>query len=756
MRQVLDSGDARVGVVTADLMARARAGDNDAFRELTEPYGRELHVHCYRMLGSFQDAEDALQDTLLTAWQGLGGFEGRASVRTWLYRIATNRCLNALRSASRRPAREWDIPGVVPPAPTRLGDVVWLEPYPDALLEGALNVPLGPEARYEQTEAICLAFVTALQVLPARQRAVLILREVLGYHANEVADMLESTVESVTSALKRARASVQRRRPPTADRDLPPAIHSPSEGAIVAKFDRAYESADLDALVALLTDDVFMSMPPMPLEYEGRDVVARFFANIFGAGRRFDLVPTRANGQPAFGAYLRVDAGIRHGTGLFVLTLSGDRICGMTRFEDSVLPWFGLPRSLPSRGGTPRGSPLLSGVTKGETMVVATGAGQVLEQAVQAGDVAGVVALAANEQGVIYHGAFGKRAQGGDVDMTLDTVMWIASMTKAITSVAAMQLVEQGRITLDEPLSAKIPELGSIQVLDGFDEAGAPKLRAPRRPITLRHLLTHTAGFTYDIWNADMVRYQEHAGVPGIIECKTATLMTPLMFDPGDRWEYGINIDWVGQTVERLSGQRIEEYFKEHISGPLGMRDTGFVLGASQRERLAGMHARLPDGSLQVIPFEMPQEPEFYMGGGGLYSTGPDYLRFLQMLLGNGQLDGVRVLAEETVAEMGRNQIGDLTVGVLKTVSPNNSNDAEFFPGMPKKWGLAYMINAEDAPVGRTAGSLAWAGLANTYFWIDPTRRVAGVILSQSLPFADARVLALLEEFERAIYATAA
>ena len=338
-----------MSVVTADLISRARAGDGDAFRELTEPHRRELQVHCYRMLGSFADAEDALQDTLLAAWQGIAGFEGRASLRTWLYRIATNRCLNARRSASRRPAREWNIPGVEPPEPTRLGEVVWLEPFPDALLEGAMDVPPGPEARYEQAESISLAFVTALQVLPPRQLAVLILRDVLGFRASEVAGLLDSTVESVTSALKRARASLQRRQPAPADREPPPAPGSPAEDAIVARFVRAYESADVDALVALLTDDVFMSMPPMPLEYEGRDVVARFCALLFGAGRRFDLVPTRANGQPAFGTYVRGPDGIRHGTGLFVITLAGDRICAMTRFENSVLPWFGLPRSLPGR-----------------------------------------------------------------------------------------------------------------------------------------------------------------------------------------------------------------------------------------------------------------------------------------------------------------------------------------------------------------------------------------------------------------------
>jgi RNA polymerase sigma-70 factor (TIGR02960 family) len=338
-----------VRVATADLISRARVGDGEAFQELIAPYRGELQVHCYRMLGSFQDAEDALQDTLLSAWQGLGGFEGRSSFRTWLYRIATNRCLNARRSTARRPAKEWDVPDVEPPDPTRLGEVVWLEPFPDALLEGAIGVPLGPEARYERTESISLAFITALQVLPPRQLAVLVLRDVLGFHANEVAEMLDSTVESVNSALKRARASLQHRRRPSADREPLPGSESPPENALVAKFVRAYESADLDALVALLTDDVFISMPPMPFEYEGRDVVARFCASIFGAGRRFDLVPTRANGQPAFGAYLRAATGIRHGIGLLVLTLTGDGISAITRFDNSVLPWFGLPRSLPSR-----------------------------------------------------------------------------------------------------------------------------------------------------------------------------------------------------------------------------------------------------------------------------------------------------------------------------------------------------------------------------------------------------------------------
>jgi RNA polymerase sigma-70 factor (TIGR02960 family) len=312
--------------------------DADTFRELTEPHRRELLVHCYRMLGCLQDAEDAVQDTMIAAWQGLTGFEGRASIRTWLYRIATNRCLNALRAASRRPAKEWDIPNTHPPEPTRLGEVVWLEPFPDALLD--------PQARYEQTESISLAFVTALQLLPPRQLAALILGDVLGFKPNEVAGMLDTTVDSVNSALKRARANM-RSRP-----ESPGAI---TEDAIVARFVAAWEAADLDALVILLTDDVFMSMPPMPFEYEGRDLVIRFCDSLFRAGRRFDLVPTRANGQPAFGAYLRGPTGSR-GAGLYVLTLAGDRISALTRFESSVLPWFRLPKSLPARPGPDAGA----------------------------------------------------------------------------------------------------------------------------------------------------------------------------------------------------------------------------------------------------------------------------------------------------------------------------------------------------------------------------------------------------------------
>ena len=329
--------------MTTDLVSRAQAGETEAFARLTDPHRRELLVHCYRMLGSVQDAEDVLQETLLAAWQGISGFEGRASVRTWLYRIATNRCLNARRSAGRRQAKEWDVAGVQPPEPTRLGEVVWLQPLPDTLLDDRSDHAPGPEARVEQSESISLAFVTALQLLPPRQLAVLVLRDVLGFHAKEVSEMLDASVESVTSALKRARAGMQRRRG-AADVHAPaPVADSPTEQALVAEFVRAYEAADLDAVVALLTDDVFMAMPPMPLEYEGRDVVMQFLAGILQPGRRFDLVATRANGQPAFGTYLRGPGGERRGTGLFVVDLAGDRISAMTRFENSVYPWFGLP-----------------------------------------------------------------------------------------------------------------------------------------------------------------------------------------------------------------------------------------------------------------------------------------------------------------------------------------------------------------------------------------------------------------------------
>ena len=325
--------------MTADLIDLARAGDEDAFRRLVGPYERELRVHCYRMLGSVQDAEDAMQDALLAAWQGLGGFEGRASVRTWLYRVTTTRCLNVRRSARRRQGTM--PPGPTPPEPTRLGEVTWLEPCPDDLLTGLPDAEPGPEARYEAREAISLAFITAVQRLPPRQRAVLILRDVLGFAASEAARVLGTTEESVTSALKRARATL--RHHAAAGPEPPPAPDSAAEKQLVERLTRAYEAGDVDGIIALFTDDAWLTMPPAPLEYQGRDPIARFLTQIsFRDGRTYRLVPTRANGQLAFGAYLR-DPGSPQANSLLVLTLSGDRIQAMTRFTSSVLPRFGLP-----------------------------------------------------------------------------------------------------------------------------------------------------------------------------------------------------------------------------------------------------------------------------------------------------------------------------------------------------------------------------------------------------------------------------
>jgi methyl acetate hydrolase len=378
---------------------------------------------------------------------------------------------------------------------------------------------------------------------------------------------------------------------------------------------------------------------------------------------------------------------------------------------------------------------------------------EVLTAAIERGDVPGVVAMAATRDEVVYQGAFGRRALPDGAAMTADTVFWLASMTKAITSTAAMQLVEQGRLALDLPIAELLPELASPQVLEGFDPAGEPQLRPARRAITLRHLLTHTAGFVYDIWNAPIGRYMERMGVPGVISCRNAALMLPLVFEPGEKWDYGINIDWAGLAVERASGQLLGDYFAEHLFGPIGMADTGFRLTPGHRTRLAGMHARGEDGTLAPIEFEIPQEPEFEMGGGGLYGPASDYLAFQLVFLNEGRADGRQVLRPETVALMAQNAIGELNVRLLRTVVPASSNDAEFFPGMVKKWGIGFMISTGKVPGRRGAGALAWAGLGNTYFWIDPANGVAGIILMQLIPFADPKALALLNAFEQAVYA---
>jgi CubicO group peptidase (beta-lactamase class C family) len=375
-----------------------------------------------------------------------------------------------------------------------------------------------------------------------------------------------------------------------------------------------------------------------------------------------------------------------------------------------------------------------------------------LSRAVEAREVPGVVALAATDNGVMYEGASGMRDLAKGPAMTLDTVFRIASMTKAVTSVAAMQLVEQDELQLEEPIGSVLPELASPQVLEGFDASGAPRLRPARRPITLRHLLTHTAGFGYEFWNPQLMRYVDVIGMPSLRTGKLAALRVPLVFDPGERWEYGINTDWVGRIVEAASGQSLDAYFRDQIFAPLGMTDTGFSLSAAQGARLVNVHQRKADGSLEPTASEARAQSEFSSGGGGLYSTGRDYLVFLQMLLHQGCFNGAQLLRPETVAMMAQNQIGDINAGIMKTAMPELSNDVDFFPGIPCNWGLGFMINTQPGPAGRSAGSLTWAGIYNSYYWIDPKKRVTGVILTQILPFADRPAVRLYGEFESGIY----
>jgi len=384
-------------------------------------------------------------------------------------------------------------------------------------------------------------------------------------------------------------------------------------------------------------------------------------------------------------------------------------------------------------------------------------ADSLLKKTTDAGDVPGVVAMATNRNGTLYEGAFGKRILGQDAAMTTDTVVWIASMTKALTGAAAMQMVEQGKLDLESPASKWVPHLASVEVLDGFDAAGKPRTRKPKRPVTLRHLLTHTAGFSYEIWSSDIQRYQQAHNLPGITTCQNAALRTPLLFDPGERWDYGINLDFVGKAVEAVSGKKLGAVLKENLFEPLGMTDTAFRITPSMRQRLAKIHQRGEDDKLTpLMELEIPQEPEFEMGGGGLYGTAGDYLKFVRMILNGGKANGAQVLKAETVRTMSANHIGDVLVGPLKTAIPSLSNDVEVFPGMPKKWGLSFLINTQKAPTGRSAGSLAWAGLANTYFWIDPAVGIGGVYLSQVLPFADKKSLPLYGEFETAVYQSVA
>jgi len=397
----------------------------------------------------------------------------------------------------------------------------------------------------------------------------------------------------------------------------------------------------------------------------------------------------------------------------------------------------------------------MSAIAQSSPASLARDVDALFRRATDAGDVPGVVAMAIAGDSTLYEGAFGTRRLGVAAAMDIDTVGWIASLTKPLTSVAAMQLVEQQRLQLDEPAGRWVRELAHVQVLEGFDASGTPRLRAPRRPVTLRQLLTHTAGYGYGAWSAPLARYMELMNLPGTATCEHAALRLPLLFDPGERCNYGINIEWVGKIIEGASGMTLGAYLRENLFGPLGMDSSGFRITPSMRKRLARLHERDAHGVLVAGDYEVPQSPEFELGGGGLYSTARDYVAFMRMILNRGVGNGTRILKAETVDLMCRNQIGDLRVQRMVSTNAARSNDAEFFPGVPKSWGFGFMINHDLAPTGRSAGSLAWAGLSNCYFWIDPMRRIAGVYLTQILPFADKKSLPLYLDFETAVYRSA-
>jgi len=377
-----------------------------------------------------------------------------------------------------------------------------------------------------------------------------------------------------------------------------------------------------------------------------------------------------------------------------------------------------------------------------------------LDQTLLAGaaGVPGVVAALTDRHGTLYEGAFGKRVLGQEAPMTVDTVGWIASMTKAVTGAAAMQLVERGQVDLDSPASRWAPRLAEAKVLTGFDADGQPQTRAPKHEITLRHLLTHSSGFAYEFWSEDTGRYQAATGVPSIVSCADAALAQPLLFDPGERWCYGIGIDWAGKIVEAVSGQKLGAYLRDNLLGPLGMDDTGFKITPAMRTRLAKIHHRAEDGSLAPGDLEIEQNPENEMGGGGLYGTVPDYLKFIRMILNDGAAGATQVLKPETVQLMSRNAMGALRVTMLKSAAPPLTNDAEFFPGVEKSWGLSFQINEQPAPTGRPAGGLMWAGLANSFYWIDRSTGIGGAYMTQILPFADVRSVPLYYAFETAAY----
>jgi methyl acetate hydrolase len=381
---------------------------------------------------------------------------------------------------------------------------------------------------------------------------------------------------------------------------------------------------------------------------------------------------------------------------------------------------------------------------------------KVLRKPIEAGLIPGVVALAADDHGVIYEGAFGQRAADKAEPMTLDSVFRIASMTKAITGTAAMQLVEKGQLGLEQPIGEVLPLIKDVKVLEGFHEDGAPRLRDPKSPITLRHLLTHTSGYGYDIFNPDLARYVQTAGLPSMLSRKNDALRVPLLFDPGSGWEYGIGLDLVGKAIEEVTGEDLESYFRRYILDPLGMHDTSFLLRNDMARRLVGTHMRDPDGKPIAISIEPLEEAEFHTGGAGLFSTAPDYVTFTRMLLAGGTLDGVEVLKPETVKLMSRNAIGDLNVPIVRSSNPALALEVETFPGQIKKWGLTFLINTKDIEGFRSAGSLTWGGVHNTYFWIDLKKRITAVALMQILPIGDPIVQETMIALERALYAAIA
>ncbi|MBN8938246.1 MAG: beta-lactamase family protein [Rhizobiales bacterium] len=380
------------------------------------------------------------------------------------------------------------------------------------------------------------------------------------------------------------------------------------------------------------------------------------------------------------------------------------------------------------------------------------GLDRIFKESIDRGDMPGVVAVVGGKQGTLYQGAFGRRDIGKPDPMTPDTVVWIASMTKAITTVAIMQLVEQGRLDLDAPASRYAPAIGEAGVLEGFDEAGSPRLRAPKQAVTVRQLLTHTSGFGYDFASSAIRQYLKATGTPSTSSGKKASLSVPLLFDPGEAFAYGISTDWAGQIVEAISGQDLQAYFAEHILEPLGMTDTMFVLGPDQHARRATVHAIKEDASLVATDMVVQQQPEFFGGGGGLYSTAGDYLAFLTMLLNDGTGNGRRILAAETVAAMAVDQIPHLAMPEMKLGSPTGIRHTNFWPGMSQGWGLGFLINRETSPEGRPAGSLAWGGFANTLYWIDRENGIAGILLAQVVPFFDPKVIALFKAFETEVY----